>query len=149
MNDDLSVNKNNRIVLSLVINCQRHCDDVYNHTHSNRTCIYIKFVITVACLQVLSRLYYWESDAIHPVVHIDLHKLFSSCRSLRSIGRPFRGFLVWKCAFCSEWPAHWLHKFYSSWYDCQSHLADLGEKWTLNLAYETSLFMPVRFFYMP
>jgi hypothetical protein len=35
----------------------------------------------------------------------------------------FRGFLVWNCAFRSEWPVHWLHNFYSSWYDCQSHLA--------------------------
>jgi hypothetical protein len=26
---------------------------------------------------------------------------------------------------------------------------DLGEKWPLNFAYETFLFMPVRFFYMP
>jgi hypothetical protein len=26
---------------------------------------------------------------------------------------------------------------------------DLGEKWLLNCAYETFLFMPVRFFYMP
>jgi hypothetical protein len=27
---------------------------------------------------------------------------FPSCRSLRSTGPPFRGFLVWRCAFCSE-----------------------------------------------
>jgi hypothetical protein len=56
----------------------------------------------------------------------------SSCRSLRSIGPPFRGFLVWRCAFCSEWPVHWLHKFYSSWYDRQSHLASNQETWVRN-----------------
>jgi hypothetical protein len=43
--------------------------------------------------------------------------------------------------------------FYRSWCDRQSHLAvtsgDLGEKLGLNFAYETFLFMPVRFFYMP
>jgi hypothetical protein len=46
------------------------------------------------------------------------------------IGLPFRGCLVWRCAFRSEWPAHWLHKFYSSWYDCQSHLNQ--ETWVRN-----------------
>jgi hypothetical protein len=58
--------------------------------------------------------------------------LLTSCRSLRSIGPPFRGFLVWRCAFCSEWPAHWLHNFYSSWCDCQSHLAVSQETWVRN-----------------
>jgi hypothetical protein len=42
--------------------------------------------------------------------------------------------------------------FYRSWCDRQSHLAgsqETGEKLGLNFAYETFLFMPVRFFYMP
>jgi hypothetical protein len=60
--------------------------------------------------------------------------LVTSCRSLRSIGPPFRGFLVWKCAFCSGWPVHWLHKFYSSWSSSSSQSGDLGEKWPLNFA---------------
>ena len=58
--------------------------------------------------------------------------LFISRRSLRNIGPPFRGFLVWKCAIRSGWPVHWLHKFYSSWYDCQSHLAVNQETWVRN-----------------
>jgi hypothetical protein len=66
------------------------------------------------------------------VMFIRFFSLVTSCRSLRSIWPPFRGFLVWKCAFCSEWPAHWLHNFYSSWYDCQSHLAVNQETWVRN-----------------
>jgi hypothetical protein len=54
----------------------------------------------------------------------------------------FRRFL-WSVHGCSEWPAHWLHKFYSilMWLPepSGSQSGDLGEKWPLNFAYETSL----------
>jgi hypothetical protein len=43
---------------------------------------------------------------------------YTSSSSSSSIGvtarrgpEPPEGFLVGKCAFCSEWPAHWPHKF--------------------------------------
>jgi hypothetical protein len=42
--------------------------------------------------------------------------------------------------------------FYRSWCDRQSHLAGSQETWVRNnhnLAYETFIFMLVRFFYMP
>jgi hypothetical protein len=32
-------------------------------------------------------------------------------QSLLLLGFHPKGFLVGKCAFCSEWPAHWPHKF--------------------------------------
>jgi hypothetical protein len=46
-------------------------------------------------------------------------------QSLLLLGFHPEGFLVGKCAFCSEWPAQ-------SWYDCQSHLAVNQETWVSN-----------------
>jgi hypothetical protein len=81
--------------------------------------------------RVISELFR-QQKALHHEELCEVYFLFTSCRSLRSIWHPFRGFLVWRCALCSSWPVHWLHKFYSSWYDCQSHLRVNQETWVRN-----------------
>jgi hypothetical protein len=57
--------------------------------------------------------------------------------------------VTWSCAFVavSDQPTGRAVRLNPDVTASQS--GDLGEKWPLNFAYETYLFMPVRLFYMP